>query len=333
MRSVLVLGLLAGVAAGQGGWQVQTSGVEDDLLGVAFATDQVGVAVGKNHTIVRTTDGGQTWTRVRSPEKRGGDLGGVLFTDEKTGWARNLVAGGVYRTTDGGATWQSVKTFNQGSVYGPTGATNHAAAGNTYFWQNSGGAFGGNKLYRTTDAGKTWTPLWESDGKLGGGGVSLSFPDGQHGWMASIGKAIPREFYVARSTDGGKTWTAQQIKDRVAGNYMKIHAVDKDRAWFASHFSTVVHASTDGGKTWTAHELGNGQDTTIVGLRFLDENVGHVLCDGTTWQVRRTADGGKTWSSLGQPAKVPDASGMFFRSADLGWVVGPKGYIARYQAR
>src|SRR5687768_12843153 len=123
MRSLLVLGLVAGVAAGQGGWQVQPSGVEDDLLGVAFATDQVGVAVGKNHTIVHTTDGGQTWKRVRSPEKQGGDLGGVLFTDEKTGWARNLLAGGVYRTADGGATWQYVKTFNQGSVYSPTGAT------------------------------------------------------------------------------------------------------------------------------------------------------------------------------------------------------------------
>ena len=37
--------------------------------------------------------------------------------------------------------------------------------------------------------------------------------------MASARKAIPREFYIARSTDGGKTWTSQQIKDKVSGNY------------------------------------------------------------------------------------------------------------------
>ena len=333
MRTLLVLGLIAGAAAGQGKWEVQPSGVEDDLLGVAFATDQVGVAVGKNRTILRTTDGGQTWTRVMGREKQGGDLGGVLFTNERIGWARNQLAGGVFRTADGGATWQAVKTFNQGTVYSPTGATTHAAAGDTYFWQNSGGAFGGNKLYRTTDAGRTWAPLWESDRQLGGGGVSLAFPDATHGWMASIGKAIPHEFYVGRSSDGGKTWAVQQIKDKVAGNYVIVDAVDKDRAWFASHFSTVVHASADGGKTWTAHELGNGQDTTIMGLRFLDANVGHVLSASKTWHVRRTTDGGKTWESLGSPAKAPDVNGMYFRSADLGWVVGPKGYIARYRGK
>jgi photosystem II stability/assembly factor-like uncharacterized protein len=325
MRSLLVLGLVAGIASAQGRWEVQATGVEDDLHAVAFATDQIGVAVGENRTILRTTDGGQTWKQVLRFDKERGELGGVLFTDAKTGWARIRPAPGVYRTADGGATWAYVKTFNEGSVFGPTGATHHAAAGDTYFWQNSGGAFGGNKLYRTTDAGRTWAPLWESDKTLGGGGVSISFPDGTNGWMASIGKAIPHEFYVGRTTDGGKTWTTQQIKDNVRGNYMVIHAVDKDRGWFASHFSTVVHASTDGGKTWTVHELGNGQDTTIADLRFLDANVGHVLCASKTWQVRRTTDGGKTWSSLGQPDKAPAAHGMHFRSADLGWVVGPKG--------
>jgi photosystem II stability/assembly factor-like uncharacterized protein len=306
--------------------------VTDDLHAVAFATDQVGVAVGKNRTILRTTDGGQTWTRVLGPAKQRGEFTAVLFADAKTGWVRHQFTQEVHKTTDGGATWEYVKTPGEGTVYGPSGFATHAAAGDTYFWQNSGGAFGGNKLYRTTDAGRTWTPLWESDTKLGGGGVSLAFPDATHGWMASIGKGIPHEFYVARSADGGKTWTAQQIKERVDGNYMKVSAVDRNRAWFASHFSNHVHATADGGQTWVAHELGNGAENTVRELRFLDASVGHVLCAGKGWHVRRTADGGKTWASLGSPAKAPDVRGMIFRSADLGWVVGPKGYIARYRA-
>jgi photosystem II stability/assembly factor-like uncharacterized protein len=337
IRYPLTLALLAATFAtasaqdAKGRWEVQASGVEDDLFAVAFATDQDGVAVGANRTILRTTDGGQTWKRVLGPAKQKGNFAAVLFANDSIGWVRNQFTEEIHRTADGGQTWQYVKAPKEGSVYAPSGFASHAIAGETYFWQNAGGAFGGNGLYKTTDAGRTWTSLWQSDGKLGGGGVSLAFPDANEGWMASIGKAVPHEYYVARSSDGGKTWTAQQVKDKVGGNYMKLSAVDKDRGWFASHFSNHVHASADGGKTWTAHELGNGAENTIRELRFVDAQVGHVLCAGKGWHVRRTADGGKTWESLGSPAKAPDVVGMHFRSAGRGWVVGRKGYISQYQ--
>ncbi|MBZ5622309.1 MAG: hypothetical protein LAQ69_26795, partial [Acidobacteriia bacterium] len=35
-------------------WDVQNSGVEDDLTGVSFANLQVGYAVGKSNTILKT---------------------------------------------------------------------------------------------------------------------------------------------------------------------------------------------------------------------------------------------------------------------------------------
>ncbi len=45
-------------------WDVQKSGVNDDLWGVSFVNRQVGYAVGEANTLLKTTDGGNTWTAL-----------------------------------------------------------------------------------------------------------------------------------------------------------------------------------------------------------------------------------------------------------------------------
>jgi photosystem II stability/assembly factor-like uncharacterized protein len=110
--------------------------------------------------------------------------------------------------------------------------------------------------------------------------------------------------------------------------------VDEYHGWFSTAASYHVHASDDGGKSWIPYELGNGSATGIRRIQFLDPKLGHVLCiGGDKWQVRQTADGGKTWRGLGDIKTPVMVGGMFFRSKDRGWVVGNKGYVARYEAK
>ena len=61
------------------------SGTTDDLNGVTFADDSVGYAAGRNGTILKTIDGGATWT----PQVSGtaADLLGVDFADALNGVA------------------------------------------------------------------------------------------------------------------------------------------------------------------------------------------------------------------------------------------------------
>ena len=112
---------------------------------------------------------------------------------------------------------------------------------------------------------------------------------------------------------------------------MIIRALDKDHGFFLSHSTNHIHASTDGGKTWTPHELGNGADTDVYAMQFLDTKTGYVLC-GTDYHVRQTTDSGKRWHSLGSLRRpVQDrVKGLFFTPNGTGYVVGAKGYIARY---
>ena len=86
----------------------QVSGTSEPLFGVFFVDANVGTAVGQYtrsvvgdyNTILRTVDGGATWT----PQVSGtiGLLWSVSFVDTQVGMAFGET---VLRTTDGGETW------------------------------------------------------------------------------------------------------------------------------------------------------------------------------------------------------------------------------------
>jgi photosystem II stability/assembly factor-like uncharacterized protein len=69
------------------------------------------VAVGDSGTIVRSNDGGETWTQQCSGTTD--NLAGVSFVDAQTGWAvggyaefiTGRITQAIVHTTDGGQTW------------------------------------------------------------------------------------------------------------------------------------------------------------------------------------------------------------------------------------
>ena len=95
------------------GWSPQTRKVQLNLNDVHFADASNGWVVGDavgvtgDGGILRTTDGGATWSKVSGITT---DLYGVDFIDASNGWAVGS-GGAILRTTDGGATW-SAQTSN-----------------------------------------------------------------------------------------------------------------------------------------------------------------------------------------------------------------------------
>ncbi|HET7841143.1 MAG TPA: carboxypeptidase regulatory-like domain-containing protein, partial [Terriglobia bacterium] len=83
-------------------WVSVPSGVSADLLDVSFPSSQVGWAVGREGTVVRSANGGETWGRLASPT--GEDLVSVRATSDEA--AEILTRSGVeFITTDGATTW------------------------------------------------------------------------------------------------------------------------------------------------------------------------------------------------------------------------------------
>ena len=91
-------------AGANGTWVTQTSGVDTNLVDIAFPTPSVGWVVGESGTVLRTTDGGATWKRISIPTRA--DLVLVVASAELS--AQVVTRDGrTLTTTDGGKSWNA----------------------------------------------------------------------------------------------------------------------------------------------------------------------------------------------------------------------------------
>jgi photosystem II stability/assembly factor-like uncharacterized protein len=88
----------------EGRWRKEKSGVTAHLYAIASPSADVGWAVGQAGTVLRTTDGGATWTQLSSPSAE--DLVRVTATSDLAAMVvtRN---GRTFTTSDGGNNWSS----------------------------------------------------------------------------------------------------------------------------------------------------------------------------------------------------------------------------------
>jgi photosystem II stability/assembly factor-like uncharacterized protein len=317
----------ASESAGQNGWQVQKSGVEADLLDVAFVDDRSGVAVGKKWTVLKTADGGHTWRSV-GPDSTGLNhdaLDEVHFGSPQQGWVISSTSQLILHTVDGGDSWQRVPLPEK--KYDGTMACTGAAVGSSFYYLCWGLYY--THLYRTDDAGQKWEEL-NNTLKMGGvdNDTKLFFLDAKHGWYA-LHYNVNRDSFLGTTDDGGKTWRQQKIPTKVEMNFT---FVDRDRGWVAPKAGPFL-ATIDGGATWNPHELPG----SIGDLSFVSADVGYVVHEAERpgrihgYEVRQTMDGGKTWKVVGDFVPTfPAPVGLAFTASGRGWVVGNKGYIAKY---
>jgi photosystem II stability/assembly factor-like uncharacterized protein len=117
----------------------------NNLRGASVVNANTSTLVGEYGTIVRTTDGGNSWTIQSSGTTQ--TLWAVSFTDSSNGTAVGEV-GTILRTTDGGGHWM---TQLSGTVLNLRAVS--------FTDGNSGTAVGeGGVILRTTNGGNTWVP-------------------------------------------------------------------------------------------------------------------------------------------------------------------------------
>src|ERR1044072_8352971 len=87
----------------QNAWLPLNSGTQKDLYDLSFPTPLTGYVAGDS-TIVKTSDGGLTWTSAFSTPLQ--NFNSIFFPSVSTGYVSSEKA--VYRTFNGGGTWQQV---------------------------------------------------------------------------------------------------------------------------------------------------------------------------------------------------------------------------------
>ncbi|UCD23144.1 MAG: glycosyl hydrolase, partial [Gemmatimonadota bacterium] len=212
--------------------------------------------------VYRSDDGGQTWTHVGLDETRHIGEIAVHPTDPNIAYVAalgNLWAPsderGVYKTTDGGASWERVLFVD--TFTGVVEMVMDPGDPNTLFaatyqrqrrtWGLNGGG-PGSGIYRTTDAGASWTELTNGLPAGDKGRIGLAIAQ-TSGLILNATVEHASESGVYRTEDGGDTWRkVNSLNPRpMYYSHIYIDPTNADRIYI---LATSFYKSEDGGRTF-----------------------------------------------------------------------------------
>ena len=280
--------------------------IDSYLNSVTFTADgRTGWAVGDGGTILKTEDGGETWTPCTSDTRRW--LRSVTFTaDRRTGWAVGN-GGTILKTEDGGETWTPRTSDTTDSLHSVT----FASDGTTGWAVGNGGT-----ILKTEDGGETWTPR-TSDTTDSLHSVTFA-SDGTTGWAVGNGGTI------LKTEDGGETWT-RRTSDTSQWLRSVTFTADGTAGWAVGNGGTILKTE-DGGETWTRRTSDTSQWLRSVTFTA-DGTAGWAVGNGGT--ILKTEDGGETWTRRTSDTTTQLGSVTFTADGTTGWAVGWSGTILK----
>jgi photosystem II stability/assembly factor-like uncharacterized protein len=219
--------------------------------------------------IYRSTDGGKSFQKVLSKDE---DTGGndvdidpsnpqtvyaTLWEERQGPWENSVWAGtngGIFKSTDGGSTWKPLRnglpTVVQANLaISPANPKRLYATVAGYDAAGSSGDRGIAGIYRSDDAGETWTQITTDArpaGRIGGGDLPMPIPHPKDPDTLLMASTVSW-----KSTDGGKTWAA--FKGAPGGeDYQNgwINPDNPDIILLAADQGAVV--TLNGGDTWSS---------------------------------------------------------------------------------
>jgi len=223
----------------------------------------------------------------------------VSPVNERVAWASGT-RGTYVRTIDGGASWYVAQVPGAESLQF---RDVHALDENTA-WLLSIGNADTSRIYRTTDAGKTWA-LQFTNPEPKAFYDCLDFWDARRG--LAISDAVGGETVLLATNDGGAGWNrippanlpaALPSEGAFAASGTCLITRPGGHAWVAlgTPKPRLLH-SADYGRSWTVDSI---PLSAISSVSFRDLRHGIVLGTDTTAATAATANGGRSWTRGGR---------------------------------
>jgi photosystem II stability/assembly factor-like uncharacterized protein len=290
-------------------WNPQSSGTTNWLNSVHFINASEGWITGAGGTLLKTTNGGSTWSAVTNtgvdPSK---GFNSVRFLDQNVGWVGGLYS--VIRTLDGGANWEGIQysSYDYRNALFPVSST--------VAWAVGGSGIGPGRIHwrYTFFDGAIQDERWATTSPSGL--MSVHFVDPDNGWSVGWPGMIIRISSASGSSpvfSVQTSGTTQQLNE--------VQMLDTNNGWVVGNLGTILR-TTDGGNTWIPKTSGTSVD--LKGVYFIDPHLGWVVGEGGL--ILATSDGGNTWTPESSGV-TSELSGVFFVDAVNGYAVGANGVI------
>ena len=262
------------------GWQTG-SGATGTLTVLSAVSSSVAYAGGADGVVMRTNDGGRTWSATASPS--GASVVGLSAADSQVAFALDA-RGEVQRTSDAGATWTTLAPaggihplalealpgnrlllagrrsllFSSDGGDSFTSVTPKLAKGDAFRGVDRAGSaltvFGPRALLVSGGGGRGWRHLRLPHMARGDAIFTADFVTARRGYVLTNFRRL------FRTADAGHHWTELL---GAAGAGQDIAFADARRGWiaapgFANRFDGVVLHTTDGGVSWRPQVVASG---------------------------------------------------------------------------
>ena len=184
-------------------------------------------------------------------------------------------------------------------------------------------AVGSGNLWKTTNAGTTWKPIFDDQGSYSIGCVALDPSSPETVWVGTGenvgGRHAGYGDGIYKSTDGGGSWKNVGLKESERIGSIAIDPRDSNVVYVAAQGplwsaggERGVYKTTDGGETWELILAGDNEytganevvmdpenpDVLYAAMHQRFRNVAALINGGPGSGIHKTADGGVTWTKL-----------------------------------
>ena len=183
-------------------------------------------------------------------------------------------------------------------------------------------AVGSGGVWKTTNAGTTWEPIFDGESSYSIGSVTIDPGAPDIVWVGTGedvgGRHVGFGDGIYKSTDGGRTWRKMGLENSQHLSTIIVHPENSDVVWAAAQGplwtpgdQRGLYKTSDGGETWRK-VLGNNQWTGATDIVIDPRDPDRLYA--ATWDRHRTVaaymgggpgsgvwkseDGGETWKRL-----------------------------------
>jgi len=318
-------------------WVLQSSTPNLNLSTMHFFDQNTGWVAG-DLTVMRTTNGGATWTTSNFSGLGVGFVYDLTFMDESVGWM--ATQNGLYKTIDGGISWvqsisrQAIASNIPGSdnpddldYVNPLDAypTKISISSPTTIW-----VLGRNyyfDLWYDKALDNEGIIYFYSNGpqQIGFRYSHLHFTNGSTGWVS--GRAVDNQnaHFINKVTFENGVFNSNP---QTHNSLSSVFFVDESNGWATGGVSTFGHAgrilkTTNGGQTWE-YQLGVDYGESFKDIFFINQLTGWAV--GPMGVIFKTTNGGSSWQSYDVGANTVFQK-VFFLNITTGWITGFDGTI------
>ena len=233
------------------------------------------------------------------------------------------VGGGVWKTTDGGESWKPVSDGFFGGAIGAVAVSEwdpNVVYVGTGEKTVRGNVSHGDGMWKSTDAGKSWTHIGLADSRhIPRVRIHPRNPDLVYAAVLGHLFGPNQERGVYRSKDGGKSWERILFANENAGAIDLVMDPTNPRILYASTWrvrrtpyslesggeGSALWKSTDGGDTWRNISRNKGlpkKTLGIIGVSVSRSNAQNVyaIVEAEDGGVFRSRDGGESWEKTSE---------------------------------